>query len=427
VDAATALDWIGSNILTVLVIRTLPFVGYALVARRVAAHVKWIAAGSWTLAGIGLASIDPVLRLQLFEVICGFAYFGLAGCLCHVLRGACQRGTLGKLGSLCACAILFQLAPALLIGGPGRATVHIVGWELMLAAYSYVVQKTDEPEPTLRQGLFFLLVNPVLVFADRGADVQRPRLDARTLQYLFIGVLAVSAQCILLAVNGTPAMIEHVDLLSVSTVRQYGVWAAYCAAQFFMIYWGMAGVANLQSGLMRSLGFEVRDRFRWPFLARSPGEFWERWNTYVTDWFRRYVFADVATSRGLRAQRSHTRWMVATVVTFATIGIAHEYALLISRAQVHGTPTAVFFIASVVVTVWMATSRLVRRRLSALLARPGVALPLRTASRVLFVNVALIVAWLMIPALSGGTLPFSLGRLFSSGELPFPAAVQRLF
>jgi hypothetical protein len=409
--SATA-DVVGANVLAVVVVRSLPFVVYVAATNRVRNAARVASAVIWAVLAASLVSLGPGFRAQLLEIVLGSSYFVLASATCHWLRHLGQRGALGKLPSFVVCAILFQLVPALLIRGPGAATVHVLGWEMMLAAYSYSVDRSSVNEPRLTDCLFFLLVNPVLVFADRGADLQRPKLDLKTLAYLSVGVLGVTAQATLYVWSGDWGFASHADLLAADSVGRYLRWVGFCATQFFMIYWGMAGVANLQSGLMRSVGFVVADRFRSPFLARSPGEFWERWNTYVADWFRRYVFFAVAAEKRWLPRHTRTRWALTTIVTFTVIGLAHEYAILLQHRDASGAPTLAFVLASVVVTLWVSVGRALGSYQTKLASRSRWApLACQLGARALFLQVAVLLAWLTIPALSGGGFPPSVVEL----------------
>jgi D-alanyl-lipoteichoic acid acyltransferase DltB (MBOAT superfamily) len=198
----------------------------------------------------------------------------------------------------------------------------------------------------------------------------------------------------------------------IHTLADYFIWMSYCIAQFAMIYWGMAGVASLQSGLMRIAGFEIADRFQAPFLANSPGQFWERWNTYVAAWFRRHVFFPIVASKYWPRRASRWRWTVATVTTFLGVGLAHEYALLIGHGHTEGAPTIAFLMVGCLVSAWMFASRWLQPRIGAVVQRSRVSCLLASvASRVLFLHLAIVMAWLMIPALSGAGFPASISRM----------------
>src|SRR6185312_16596428 len=59
------------------------------------------------------------------------------------------------------------------------------------------------------------------------------------------------------------------------------------------LYAAHSGLAHLQIGLCRTLGYRAPERYRYPFLATGPADFWERWNTYMMGFVRSYVFVPV--------------------------------------------------------------------------------------------------------------------------------------
>ncbi len=54
---------------------------------------------------------------------------------------------------------------------------------------------------------------------------------------------------------------------------------------------------NLPLGLMRLLGFPVRDNFSWWFLARTPNEHWQRWNMLFREWLITFTFYPMMRAR----------------------------------------------------------------------------------------------------------------------------------
>jgi hypothetical protein len=412
-DTQDIVRFICGNVLAILAIRILPFAMYALLSRRVRVTGKAGTAVAYTALVCLLCSFGPGFRLQYWEICLGFAYFTGAALGFHGLRQALTRGHIGKLSVLAASAIAFQLIPALLIRGSGSATVHVLGWELMLGAYSYCVDSARSAEqPRLRDGVFFLLVNPVLVYAERGRNLETAQLDRRALGYCGLGFCGLTAQASLHVLRGRWPEGAAVDLLDASGALGYASWASFSVLQFFTFYAGMAGVANLQIGLMRALGYDVPDRFNWPFLARSPAEFWDRWNTYVASWFGRYVFVPIARNKRRFHESTAVRYTLATLVTFLAVGLAHEYALLLQYGNAHGAPTFTFVLAGLVVLGWKALSRPLRsaaRRLGPAALQRGRLSP--AVARAVFIPLLLVMLWLALPALSGRGFPESIERL----------------
>lgn len=56
------------------------------------------------------------------------------------------------------------------------------------------------------------------------------------------------------------------------------------------IYLDFAGYADIAIGTARLFGIRLTENFRRPMLARSIGDFWNRWHITLTSWLRDYVF-----------------------------------------------------------------------------------------------------------------------------------------
>ncbi len=415
-EASLLLRFVAENVLAVLAIRLLPFTVYAVGSSRVRAPVKAASLIAYATLVSVLCGFGPGFRLQFWEVCQGSAYFAMAALAFHPLGRAFARGHIGKVAVLAASAILFQLVPALSIRGLGSATVHVIGWELMLASYSYCIDGARrERAPSLREGLFFLLVNPVLVYSERGSDRCAAHIDRRVLDYVLLGLGGLLAQTTLHHLT-TRWYESAAGPMHAAGVAGYASWAGYSAVRFLAIYAGMAGVANLQVGVMRSLGHEIPDRFDWPLLARNPGEFWARWNTYVAHWFERYLFIPVAKSKHSFHPSRSLRYSVATLATFLAVGLAHEYALLLQYGSASGAPTLTFALVALLVLGWKSAGRRVHasaRGVSPSAVRwAGPAL-----SRLVFTPLLLAIIWFALPALSGDGFPEPIARLWRQSAL----------
>ena len=60
------------------------------------------------------------------------------------------------------------------------------------------------------------------------------------------------------------------------------------------IYFDFGGYSDIAIGSARLLGFRFPENFDYPYLARSPQEFWNRWHMTLTRWIRDYVFTPLA-------------------------------------------------------------------------------------------------------------------------------------
>jgi alginate O-acetyltransferase complex protein AlgI len=56
------------------------------------------------------------------------------------------------------------------------------------------------------------------------------------------------------------------------------------------IYFDFSAYSDIAIGTSRLFGFIFPENFDWPYLSRSPQEFWSRWHMTLSRWIRDYVF-----------------------------------------------------------------------------------------------------------------------------------------
>ena len=97
----------------------------------------------------------------------------------------------------------------------------------------------------------------------------------------------------------------------------YILWAGVFAFAI-QIYTDFSAYTDIARGTSRWLGFELTENFDHPYLARSPADFWRRWNISLSTWFRDYVYIPLGGSRG-----GTWTWMRNVLITFLLSGLWH--------------------------------------------------------------------------------------------------------
>jgi D-alanyl-lipoteichoic acid acyltransferase DltB (MBOAT superfamily) len=97
----------------------------------------------------------------------------------------------------------------------------------------------------------------------------------------------------------------------------YILWAGVFAFAI-QIYADFSAYTDIARGTSRWLGFELTENFDHPYLARSPADFWRRWNISLSTWFRDYVYKPLGGSRG-----GTWTWVRNVLVTFLLSGLWH--------------------------------------------------------------------------------------------------------
>jgi hypothetical protein len=127
--------------------------------------------------------------------------------------------------------------------------------------------------------------------------------------------------------------------------------ALYGVLRFLSEYAAHSGLASLQIGWMRQIGWRVPERYELPLFAKSPMDFWRRWNTYVRVWLERYVFLPVSV-RAARTSKSRAAQAVAALTVMIASGLLHDGYLLAARQIASTRLTQLFFAVGLVAIVW---------------------------------------------------------------------------
>ena len=97
----------------------------------------------------------------------------------------------------------------------------------------------------------------------------------------------------------------------------YILWAGVFAFAI-QIYADFSAYTDIARGTSRWLGFELTENFAHPYLARSPTDFWRRWNISLSSWFRDYVYIPLGGSRF-----GAWLWTRNVLITFLLSGLWH--------------------------------------------------------------------------------------------------------
>lgn len=100
----------------------------------------------------------------------------------------------------------------------------------------------------------------------------------------------------------------------------YNGTTCFVASVFYtlQIYCDFAGYSLMAIGIARTLGFNLIENFRRPYLAISITDFWKRWHISLTKWLTRQVYIPMG---GSRCSKARTYWNI--FVTFLVSGIWH--------------------------------------------------------------------------------------------------------
>jgi D-alanyl-lipoteichoic acid acyltransferase DltB (MBOAT superfamily) len=106
-------------------------------------------------------------------------------------------------------------------------------------------------------------------------------------------------------------------------------------AKVLALYATLIPVTAAAAAVWRLFAGKGRDFMDRPYLARTPADFWRRYNRPVQQFFYEDIFKPIGGRRFP---------LVATLLTFAVSAIIHEYVFGIALGRVQGYQTAFFMI-----------------------------------------------------------------------------------
>lgn len=107
------------------------------------------------------------------------------------------------------------------------------------------------------------------------------------------------------------------DFLAAGEYSALYSWG-YALAVSLQVYFDFSGYSDMAIGLGQVLGFRLPENFRYPFCARSAGEFWRRWHESLGAWFRDYIYIPLGGSRC-----GKWRMVAAILCVWAATGLWH--------------------------------------------------------------------------------------------------------
>ena len=89
----------------------------------------------------------------------------------------------------------------------------------------------------------------------------------------------------------------------------------------FQIYCDFSGYTDTARGVARMLGFELMRNFNFPYISKTPVEFWQRWHISLSQWFQDYLYYPLAMRYMRRG--GFFRKYKAHIISMALIGLWH--------------------------------------------------------------------------------------------------------
>lgn len=140
-----------------------------------------------------------------------------------------------------------------------------------------------------------LIAGPIVRYTDI-----RQHLDKRvhSAQLFAAGaerfIIGLSKKAIL--ANTMGALADQIMGSSVTHLSASVAWLG-AIAYTLQIYFDFSGYSDMAIGLGKIFGFHFSENFRYPYIAKSIREFWQRWHISLSSWFRDYLYIPMGGNR----------------------------------------------------------------------------------------------------------------------------------
>ena len=133
---------------------------------------------------------------------------------------------------------------------------------------------------------------------------------------------------VVIADNIAPLVDTGFDL-PIETLSALDVWTL--AFLFgFQIYFDFSAYSHIALGSAKMIGINFPENFNFPYLARSPKDFWQKWHISLSSWVRDYIYLPLlnrkeynSSSGGLSKATSNNKDQTSLFVTWALMGLWH--------------------------------------------------------------------------------------------------------
>jgi len=69
------------------------------------------------------------------------------------------------------------------------------------------------------------------------------------------------------------------------------------AAYSLQIYFDFSGYSDMAIGMAKLFGFDLKENFDYPYMARSIKSFWRKWHISLSTWFKEYLYIPLGGNR----------------------------------------------------------------------------------------------------------------------------------
>ncbi|MCF8371346.1 MAG: MBOAT family protein [Bacteroidales bacterium] len=182
-----------------------------------------------------------------------------------------------------------------------------------------------------------LIAGPIVRYADIFKEIKDRVTTRKMLEAGIIRFIRGLAKKVIIA-NNVGLIADTAFDATASQLNPLVAWLAVVCYSL-QIYFDFSGYSDMAIGLGKMLGFNFKENFNYPYIAKSVKDFWRRWHISLSTWFRDYLYIPLGGSR-LGKYRTYVNLIIVFFITglwhgaswnFVVWGLYHGLFLLIER------------------------------------------------------------------------------------------------
>lgn len=144
-----------------------------------------------------------------------------------------------------------------------------------------------------------LVAGPIVRYADIASQIEK-RTESRDgfRQGVLRFVVGLGKKVILANNAGkvAGALLNPEIVLGGGVLPTANVWIG-AIFYTFQLYYDFSGYSDMAIGLGRIFGFDYKENFNYPYVARTITDFWRRWHISLSSFFRDYIYIPLGGNR----------------------------------------------------------------------------------------------------------------------------------
>lgn len=186
-----------------------------------------------------------------------------------------------------------------------------------------------------------LIAGPIVRYNDIADQIQGRFATAnidKVLSGLYRFIIGLTKKVII--ANSMAVYADKAFQSDVHTLSCTSAWIGILCYTF-QIYFDFSGYSDMAIGLLRMMGFYIKENFNQPYTANSITDFWRRWHISLGAWMRNYLYIPLGGNRVNSKFRLYLNlWIVFLASglwhgaswTFVIWGAYHGMWLVLERA-----------------------------------------------------------------------------------------------